>query len=127
MTGYVQHHLWMERRIKQGHKQRQCPKCRKRVKRNRMKGKIMLIDDLRDLLVQKNKLEKQVFEGMKSFAPIGSVRFLRKGGHLIRGQILGHRGAADPCCKIKNIETGKSYWVSLCHFIQGLVCCAKGF
>ena len=99
----------------------------KRKMGGHMKGEIMLIDALRDLLFQKNKLEKQVFEGMKSFAPIGSVRFLRRGGHLIRGQILGHRGAADPCCKIKNIETGKSYWVSLYHFIQGLVCCAKGF
>lgn len=24
---YLAHHEWMERKIKQGHKQRQCPKC----------------------------------------------------------------------------------------------------
>ena len=87
------------------------------MKRNRMKGQTMLIDDLRRLVVQKGELEKQLFEAMKSFAPIGSHRVFKRGGNLVTAQILDHAGPGYPRCKIENLKTEKSYWVDLHDFI----------
>lgn len=77
----------------------------------------MLIDGLRRVVVQKDELEKQIFEAMESFAYIGPIRFFKRGEELVSVQIIDHAGHGYPRCYITNLKTEKSYWVDLNDFI----------
>jgi hypothetical protein len=84
----------------------------------------MTIDDLRSLRDQRDKLAEEVLEAMKEVFPIGEIFTFKKGGNTIRAEILDHGNIASrPDLRVRNIKTGKWYWIDLYYFLLSRKLC----
>lgn len=63
---------------------------------------------LRDLLKQRDALNKEIFEALKREYPIGAAAWWRHGVHEQQGRVIDHwEGYHDPMIQVENVKSGK--------------------
>lgn len=63
--------------------------------------------EMRFLLKQRAKLNKEIFEALKREYPLGSVVHWKHGVHEQRGRVVDHwEGYEDPMVQVENVNTG---------------------
>ncbi|SRR5258706_5512598 len=66
--------------------------------------------EMRFLLKQREKLNKEIFEAMKREYPLGSIVGWRHGVHRQDGRVVDHwQGYDDAMVQVENVNSGKKH------------------
>ena len=80
----------------------------------------MSLKNIQSLYRKKLAVQKDLLEEIKRTFPVGSIVDFKKGNALIHAAILDYTESwhTDPSCKIRNIDTGNSYWINTYWFAR---------
>lgn len=80
----------------------------------------MSLKNIRALYRKKLAVQKEILEEIKRTFPVGSTVDFTKGNALIHAMIIKYTESwhSDPSCQIRNIDTGKTYWIDTFWFAK---------